>query len=96
MKGNKLKGMRFIIGTFNEKIFKGKQIYTVFKKSRVVPLGNLILQKFGHIWLKVVYADKLKSWKGQVYNDTKVKTMKDLKIALSQFVEEKLLNYTYK
>jgi len=90
MKKNKEKGLRFILGTFDENKFKGRPIIVLRKKTQVVPRTNLILRKYGYVWLKVVYG---KDEKGQpIFNHGTYQTSGTFKFALSAFIEQALID----
>jgi len=86
MKKNKQNGLHFTLGTFDEKKMKSYPITFCWKKSQVEQRANLILQKFGHCWLKVTYGKDL-------YNEGIYKTLKELKSALASFIEQPLMDY---
>lgn len=95
MKTNKHKDIYFVLGTFDEKSFKGKGLYTVQKKSQIERRAHLLLVKNGYVWIKVVYG-KGKDVFGkvtQIYNDGVYKSLSEFKIALASFIEQPLVDY---
>lgn len=90
MRKNKLKGLRFILGTFDDEKFKGRVEVVLWKKTQVMPRANLILRRTGYVWLKVVYG---KEQNGQeIYNDGTYTTIMAFKFALAAFIEQELVD----
>lgn len=85
MKKNKESGIRFLLGTFDEKKQKRHHNTTLYKKSQVPLRGSLIHRKYGHIWMKVVI--------NNCENEVVAKTMKELKFTLACFIEQPLVDY---
>ena len=86
MRGNKKDGLSFVLGTFDDKKFRGSAKVVLRRKSQVTLRCKVLLQKYGHCWLKVGYG------KG-VYNDGVYKTVSDIKKALAQFTEKPSMDY---
>lgn len=95
MKNNRQKGITFQLGTFDEKKSKCHIITTLYKKSRVAPRANLILQREGQVWLRINYGYHKNTWNKKVmfYNDGIYKTTKDIREVLTLFIEQNLINY---
>ena len=87
MKKARKEGMSFILGSWDEKKFRGKAYIVLLKKTQVLLRCPLLFQKLRQVWLRVNY-DKKKS----LYNEGVYDNFKDLKQALSQFTEQNLVN----
>jgi hypothetical protein len=95
MRTNKQKDISFIIGTYDKKRQKGKQLYRLLRKSQVEHRANLLLHENGYVWLKIVYGKGKDVWgqTAQIYNDGVYTTMKDLKFAFAAFIEQGNIDY---
>lgn len=60
-----------------------------YKKTKVMPIANQIIQKFGQVYIKVSYCQ-------QYCNNGIYRTEEDLKLALLSFTENSLLKFIFK
>lgn len=85
MKGRKKQGLMFRLGKFNEKTRTGHTIWWSRLKYQAREQSKVLLEKQGHVWLRVVYAPDFIN-EGVYYN------YDDFNYMFSAFTDEDLVN----